>query len=105
MLQRVLILNSLVKSKINGNNKYYKPPYTKIKLDLDYRTEKPKYRVYNNVDGKRTEIPLNDFNDTLNHLKYLTKARFIIYLHKIYVNKNSLGNDKKLWCNTSCQMY
>lgn len=80
----------------DGNlNKYYRPPYTKIKLDLDYRTEKPKYRVYNNVNGKRTEIHLNDFNDTLNHLKYLTKARFIIYLHKIYVNKNSLGNDKK----------
>lgn len=77
------------------NTKYYRPPYIKIKLDLDYHTEKPKYHLYNNVEGKRTQISLNDFDDTLNHLKYLTKARFIIYFHKIYVNKNSIGNDKK----------
>ena len=77
------------------NNKYYRPPYTKIKLDLDYETEKPKYNLICNTNGKRTEITLKTFDGTMKYLKYLTRTRFIIYFHKLYINKNSIGNDKK----------
>jgi hypothetical protein len=77
------------------NNKYYRPVYTKIKLDLDYQTEKPKYKLFNNVNGARSEVILKTFDDTLKYLKYLTKVRFVIFVHKLYINKTSMGTDKK----------
>jgi hypothetical protein len=80
---------------------YYRPPYTSIKLDLEYSadpeaaTNKPTFALFENKDGKRTKIELNSFDDMLNYMKYRSKLRFIISFSKIYAMKTKSGTEKK----------
>jgi len=82
-----------------GNVKY-RPPYTKVKLDLEYcqdpdvQTTKPTFSIANLKDGKRTNVELNTFEDAVKMLKYLNKLRFIISFNKIYAQKKASGTGK-----------
>jgi hypothetical protein len=80
---------------------YYRPPYTSIKLDLEYSadpenaTNKPIFSLFENKDGKRTKIELTSFDDMLNYIKFRSKLRFIISFSKIYAMKTKSGTEKK----------
>jgi len=80
---------------------YYRPAYTKIKLDLEYSdnpenaTNKPTFALFENKDGKRTKIELNSFDDMLNYMRFRSKLRFIISFSKIYAMKTKSGTEKK----------
>jgi hypothetical protein len=91
----------------NGNRKLddkgreiYKPPYTKIKLDLEYAapetepTNKPTFAIAELKDGKRVNVELNTFEDAVKMLRYLSKLRFIVSFNKIYAQKKASGAGK-----------
>lgn len=80
----------------------YRPPYTKIKLDLEYssdpenQTTKPMFAIFEkDKDGKRTKIELNTFDDVVNTIRYRSKLRFIISFSKLYAMKTASGTEKK----------
>ena len=40
---------------------FYRPPYTKVKLDLAYETDVPRFRLFEKQqDGKKTEVQLKE---------------------------------------------
>jgi hypothetical protein len=89
-------------SKLDKNgNPYYRPPYTKIKLDLEYSadpetaTNKPTFALFENREGKRSKVEINTFDEMLNYIKYRSKLRFIISFSKIYAMKTSSGSAMK----------
>ena len=78
--------------------KYYRPPYTKVKLELAHDTEKPLFRLFDKTTGgptKRQEVVLNDFEEALQYMRYLTKHRMVILFHKLYAMKTTAGNEKR----------
>jgi hypothetical protein len=88
--------------KVDKNGQpYYRPPYTKIKLDLEYSenpenaTNKPTFAMFERKDGKRIKVDLNSFDDMLNYMKFRSKLRFIISFSKIYAMKTKSGTEKK----------
>jgi hypothetical protein len=88
--------------KVDKNGEpYYRPPYTKIRLDLEYSPDqenpstKPTFAVFERKDGKRNKVELNNFDDLLNYMKYRSKLRFIISFSKIYAMKTKSGTEKK----------
>jgi hypothetical protein len=81
---------------------YYRPPYTKIKLDLEYNSDpenqstKPIFSIFEkDKQGKRTKIELNSFDDVIDIIKYRSKLRFIISFSKLYAMKTASGTEKK----------
>ena len=74
---------------------YYRPPYTKVKLDLFHDTEKPKFRLFDKSSGQRQEVPLTSFNDVLQHMRFMSKHRMVIHFSKLYAMKTSSGSDKR----------
>ena len=74
---------------------YYRPPYTKVKLDLAYDTEEPRFRLFEKKDDHKTEVKLKTFDDVLQHMRYLTKHRMVIQFARLYAMKKSTGIDKK----------
>ena len=74
----------------------YRPPYAKLKLDLAYNTGQPTFRLFDkNSDGNRVEIKLESFKDALQHMRYMTKHRFVIHLNRLYCMKNQPGTNEK----------
>ena len=79
-----------------GNGKYYRPPYTKVKLDLSYGTEKPTFKLYDISSGEgRKEVELNSFEDVVKHMSVLTKHRMVIHFSKLYAMKTTSGTEKR----------
>jgi hypothetical protein len=78
-----------------GGKIYYRPPYTKVKLDLSYDTDEPRFRLFEKKDDHKTEVKLKTFDDVLQHMRYLTKHRMVIQFARLYAMKNSTGSDKK----------
>jgi hypothetical protein len=74
---------------------YYRPPYTKVKLDLFHDTEKPNFRLFDKSSGQRQEVPLTSFNDVLQHMRFMSKHRMVIHFSKLYAMKTSSGSDKR----------
>jgi hypothetical protein len=75
---------------------YYRPPYTKIRLDLSYDTEKPLFRLFDKSEGIRLqEVKLETFNDILQHMRYKTRLRMVIQFARLYATKTAAGHDKK----------
>jgi len=74
---------------------YYRPPYTKVKLDLAYDTEEPRFRLFDKSTGERKEVALKTFDDILQHMRYLTKHRMAIHFSKLYAMKTASGNEKR----------
>jgi len=88
--------------KVDKNGQpYYRPPYTKIKLDLEYSADpenasnKPTFALFERKDGKRMKVELNSFDDMLNYIKFRSKLRFIVSFSKIYAMKTKSGTEKK----------
>jgi hypothetical protein len=90
----------------NGNDKkydkpLYRPPFTKIKLDLEYNSDpdivstKPTFSIFEKIDKSRNKVELNNFDDVLQYIKYRSKLRFIIRFSKMYAMKTSSGSEKK----------
>ena len=74
---------------------YYRPPYTKVKLDLMRDTDEPCFRLWEKTQDGRKEIALKSFNDILKHMRFMTKHRIIIHFSKLYAMKTASGNEKK----------
>lgn len=75
---------------------YYRPPYMKVKLPLSYDDDVPTFRLVNKKpNGEREELALTDFGDVVKHMKFLTKHRMILEIHKLYAMKTSSGKDKR----------
>ena len=98
--QSYLVYDNGERKKDDNGREMYRPPYTKIKLDLEYSADpdnqstKPTFAIAELKDGKRTNIELNTFEDAVKMLKYLNKLRFIISFNKIYAQKKAAGAGK-----------
>lgn len=88
------------RKKDDKGREMYRPPYTKVKLELEYspdpdsQSTKPTFAIAELKDGKRKNIELNTFEDAVKMLKYLNKLRFIISFNKIYAQKKAAGAGK-----------
>ena len=78
-----------------NSNQYYRPPYTKIKLEIDVKTEKPKVKLYNMKHGAREQLEINNFLDLVKHVRYMSKVKMIISFSKLYAMKTSSGGEKR----------
>ena len=58
---------------LDDTENYFRPPYAKFKLELDYNGESPVFRVFEKQDGVRTSDGLNSFKEALQHIRYMTK--------------------------------
>ena len=74
---------------------FFRPPYTKVKLDLFHDTEKPNFKLFDKSSGQRQEVPLTSFNDVLQHMRFMSKHRMVIHFSKLYAMKTSSGSDKR----------
>ena len=74
---------------------YYRPPYTKVKLDLVHDTEKPNFRIIDRSAGSKEEVVLRSFSDILQHMRFLSKHRMIIHFSKMYAMETASGNEKR----------
>ena len=89
-----------IRTDKNGNP-YYRPPYSKFKIDLEYctdpdnQTNKPMFALFERKNGKREKIDMASFEDMLDYIKYRNKLRFVISFSKLYAMKTSNGSDKK----------
>ena len=77
------------------DNQLYRPPYIKLKIDLNFATNCPVINLYNKEDGVRKLVTVEKLDDITEHLKYLTKARFIINIDRLYLMKIQNGDKKK----------
>ena len=79
----------------------YRPPFTKIKLDLEYSPDpdnvstKPTFAIFERKDGKRMKVNAETFDDVLKYVRYRAKLRFIISFSKLYAMKTKSGSEKK----------
>jgi hypothetical protein len=88
--------------KVDKNgNPYYQPPFTKIKLELEYEEDQenakniPKFSIFERVDDKRVKIELKSFEDVEKFIVWQSKVRFIISFSKLYAMKTKSGKEKK----------
>jgi len=84
----------------NGNP-YYRPAFTKVKLDLEYspdpdnQSTKPTFTIFERDDNQREKVELNTFDDVLKYIRYNSQLRFIISFAKLYAMKTKSGTEKK----------
>jgi hypothetical protein len=71
----------------------YKPPYTKLKIQLEYHTNKPLIHIRDGITKSTKTVSCID--DCCQHIRYLSKVRFIIHFNKFYQMKTSTGNGQK----------
>ena len=75
----------------------YKPPYIKLKIDLDSTTGLPKLNLYNKTYDSRELVNVETFKEATEHIKYLTKVRFIISIDRLYLMKSQGASKLKIW--------
>ena len=74
----------------------YRPPYAKLKLDLAHDSGQPTFRLFDkSSQGNRVEIKLESFKDALQHMRYMTRHRFVIHLNRLYCMKKQPGTNEK----------
>ena len=73
----------------------YKPPYIKLKIDIDNTTDRPSIRLYNKSENGREVVATDKFKDITDHMKYLTKVRFVVITHRLYVLKTQIADKKR----------
>ena len=76
-------------------NRSYRPPYIKVKIDLDYVSGRPTCRVIDKSNGDRKDVNVNDFKELTDHIKFMSKHRMVIHINRIYSMKNQNGGDKR----------
>lgn len=79
------------------NNISYKPPYLKLKIDLDYNNNMPKLLLFDKdiANNTRNTPDINTIDDIHNYLKFLSKNRYIIEMQRIYASKSNNINGKR----------
>ena len=80
---------------MGGQHIYYRPPFTKVKLDLVHDTEQPNFKIIDRSDGGKQEVRLTSFGDVLQHMRFLTKHRMIVHFSKMYAMKTASGSEKR----------
>ena len=85
----------IVREEDQEDDQPYRPPYIKLKIDIDFATNWPSIKLYNKVDGARDLVGVEKLSDITEHIKYLTKVRFIINVDRLYLMKNQAGDKKK----------
>lgn len=73
----------------------YRPPYIKIKIDLDFNSGKPTCRVFDKSNGEKKEIAVESLKDLTEHMRFLTKHRFVIHVQRLYSMKTQAGGEKR----------
>jgi hypothetical protein len=81
--------------EVGGQHIYYRPPFTKVKLDLVHDTEQPNFKIIDRSDGGKQEVRLTSFGDVLQHMRFLTKHRMIVHFSKMYAMKTASGSEKR----------
>ena len=81
--------------KKDVENLTYKPPYIKLKIDVNFETGRPKITLYNRANGVREIVIVDKFKDVTDSLRYMSKVRFIICIDKLYLMKSWADNKKK----------
>ena len=84
----------IVREDDQEEEQLYRPPYIKLKIDLNFATNCPVINLYNKVDGVRNFVSVEKLNDITDHLKYLTKVRFIINIDRLYLMTIQNGDKK-----------
>ena len=54
-----------------AQKKFYRPPFIKVKLDLAFETEIPKFKLFDGSSGKRVEVKMTPFEDALKYFNFL----------------------------------
>ena len=73
----------------------YKPPYIKLKIDIDNTTDRPSIRLYNKSENGREVVAIDKFKDITDHMKYLTKVRLVVIIHRLYVMETQIADKKR----------
>ena len=71
----------------------YKPPYTKLKIQLDYHTQKPLINIKDGLTKEQQDVNCTD--DVCKYIGYMSKVRFIIHFNKFYQMKSAAGSGQK----------
>ncbi len=97
------------------DNNAYKPPYIKLKIDIDHKTGQPTCRVFDKSNGVRDEIKPKNLDDLTNHMKFMSKHRFIIHVCKLFTMKKFTDKEKRIYgiclklaaveCTNKCPKY
>lgn len=69
----------------------------KVKLDIDYNTQKVKTQVYIRENKKRRKVNVEKISDLDNYFKFRCKMRCILQANKLYVLKNDNADGKIPW--------
>ena len=65
-------------------------------MDLAHDSGQPTFRLFDKSNqGNRVEIKLDSFKDALQHMRYMTRHRFVIHLNRLYCMKNQPGTNEK----------
>ena len=51
--------------------------------------------MFNKTENGREVIAIDKFKDITDHMRYLTKVRFVIVIHRLYVMKTQVGDTKR----------
>ena len=54
--------------EVEEENHIYKPPYIKLKIDLDFTTGLPKLKLYNKTEDSRELVNVETFKDVTEHI-------------------------------------
>ena len=76
-------------------NRPYRPPYIKVKIDLDYESGRPTCKVIDKSSGEREAVKINGFKDLTEHIRFMTKHRMAIRLNRLHSIKNQAGGDTR----------
>jgi len=77
-------------------NEIFKPDFMKIKIPLDYNSDKVETEIYRKnkegtdefeEDGKYTKCEVESLDDLKQHVKYMRKQRFVLHLSKMWAAK------------------
>ena len=76
-------------------NRPYRPPYIKVKIDLDYESGRPTCKVIDKSNGERENIKANNFKELTDHIKFMSKHRMVLHINQLYSMKNQAGGEKR----------
>ncbi len=74
--------------------KPYRPPYLKLKIDLDFHTSRPTCKLYDKSKGDRELVKLDCFQDITKYMQFQTTHRIVIHVSRLYCMKNQGTSDK-----------
>ncbi len=79
----------------DSDKRPYRPPYIKVKIDLDFESGRRTCKVIDKSNGNRDTIQLNSFKDLTDHIKFMSKHRMVLHINRLYSMKNQAGGEKR----------